>query len=91
LSEEIMKRLRLLAGSRMTKDGVVILTAKSFRSQHKNREDALQRLIDLIRKAATLPKKRRPTKPSRTSIKKISESKRRRSDLKKRRNRPEGN
>jgi ribosome-associated protein len=90
LSEEIMKRLRLLAGSRMTKDGVIILTAKSFRSQHKNREDALQRLIDLIRKAATLPKKRRPTKPSRTSIKKISESKRRRSDLKKRRNRPEG-
>jgi ribosome-associated protein len=90
LSEEIMKRLRLLAGSRMTKDGVIILTAKSFRSQHKNREDALQRLIELIRKAATLPKKRRPTKPSRTSIKKISESKRRRSDLKKRRNRPEG-
>ena len=89
LSEELIKRLRLLAGGRMTKDGVIVLTAKRFRSQHKNREDALQRLVDLIRQAATLPKKRRPTKPSRTSIKKHSESKRRRSDLKKRRNRPE--
>ena len=89
LSEEVSKRLRVLAGSRMTKDGVIVLTAKRSRSQTRNREEALQRLIDLIRAAATLPRNRRPTKPSWTSIKRVSNNKRRRSDLKKQRGRPE--
>jgi ribosome-associated protein len=83
LSKAVFQRLATLAGSRMTRDGVVVLTAKRFRSQERNRQDALQRLIDLIRAAATPPKKRRPTKPSLASRRKIVESKRRHSDLKK--------
>ncbi len=51
----------------MTSDGVIVLTASRFRSQLQNRRDARERLIDLIRQAAVVPKRRRPTKPSRAS------------------------
>ncbi len=67
LPEDVHTRLRKLAGKRMTDDGVLIITAKRHRTQERNRQDAIDRLVELVRKAAEKPKKRRPTKPSRQS------------------------
>ena len=64
LPEEIRQRLIQIAGKKMTEDGVLVIKARQFRSQDKNRKDAIQRLIALIRKAAVRPKPRRKTKPS---------------------------
>ncbi len=88
LSESVFQRLTVLAGSRMTRDGVIVLTAKRFRSQERNRQDALQRLIILIQAAASSPKRRQPTKPSRASRQKIAEGKRRHASLKRQRSKP---
>ncbi len=85
LSDIVLARLRSLAGSRMTQQGVIVLTANRFRSQDRNRQDALERLIALIREAATPPKRRQPTKPSAASRRRNLESKRRHADLKKQR------
>ncbi len=85
LSPAIFRRLATLAGSRMTRNGVIVLTAKRFRSQERNREDALARLLELIRDAATPPKLRRPTKPSRAAKRRVLDGKRRHGDLKKQR------
>ncbi len=85
LSESVFQRLGSLAGSRMTREGVIVLTANRFRSQDRNRQDALERLITLVRAAATPPKQRRPTKPSAASRRRASESKRRHGELKKQR------
>jgi len=86
LSDAVFQRLTVLAGSRMTQGGVVVLTAKRFRSQERNRQDALQRLIVLVRAAAMPPKRRRPTKPSASARRRLLESKRRHGELKKQRN-----
>jgi ribosome-associated protein len=67
LSNKVYLRLKSLAGRRMTSDGIIIITAKQFRSQERNREDALNRLIELIREAAILPKYRHQTKPSKNA------------------------
>ncbi|MBN8892179.1 MAG: aminoacyl-tRNA hydrolase [Rhodospirillales bacterium 70-18] len=64
LPEEVRARLERLAGSRLTNDGVLVLTAQRFRSQDRNRTDALDSLLALIRKAAVTPVKRRATKPT---------------------------
>ncbi|MFZ3078869.1 MAG: alternative ribosome rescue aminoacyl-tRNA hydrolase ArfB, partial [Bellilinea sp.] len=64
LPAEVKERLIKLAASRMTEDGVLIIEAKRYRSQEKNRTDAVQRLVTLIQKAAEPPKKRKPTRPS---------------------------
>jgi len=64
LPEAVRERLEKLAGSRLTEDGVLILVARRFRTQERNRQDALDRLVALIQKAATIPKRRRPTRPS---------------------------
>ena len=72
-------RLERLAGSRLTGEGVIVITANRFRSQMRNREDARERLLALIRQAATPPKPRRATKPPRASKLRRAESKRRRS------------
>ena len=64
LPPEVFARLRGLAGQRMTTEGVIVITARRFRSQDRNRQDARDRLVELIRKASEVPKKRRPTKPS---------------------------
>jgi len=64
LPPEVFARLRGIAGQRMTTDGVIVITARRFRSQDRNRQDARDRLVELIRKATEVPKKRRPTKPS---------------------------
>ncbi len=64
LPEALRARAERLAGRRLTKDGVVVITAARFRSQERNREDALGRLVELLREAAQPPAPRRPTRPS---------------------------
>lgn len=84
---DLHARLEALAGSRLTKDGVIVITARQFRDQQRNREDARTRLFDLIRQAAIVPKKRRKTKPSRTAKERGIAMKKRHSALKKTRSR----
>jgi ribosome-associated protein len=76
------QRLAALAGSRMTKDGVLVITAERFRERERNRADALERLAALIRRAAVVPKKRRKTRPSKGSQERRLASKAARSRLK---------
>ncbi len=92
LPEDYKEKLRQLADRRITNDDVIILKAQRFRSQEKNRADALDRLKALIVNAGFSPKKRMPTKPSRSSKKKRLELKSRRGELKSlRSNRTDGN
>lgn len=88
LPDDVRARLERLAGSRLTLDGVLILVADGYRSQLRNREDALERLIDLIREAAVPPKHRRPTKPTFGSKQRRLEGKAKRADVKKMRGKP---
>ena len=67
LPEAVKMRLAVLAGQRLSKDGVLTLRADASRSQEMNRREVRERLIDLIREATIVPKKRRPTKPTRAS------------------------
>lgn len=83
LPEFIIRQLITLAGRRMTKDGVIVISANRFRSQERNREDALNRLIELIREAATPAKARRKTRPTLASKQRRLEGKQRRSSIKK--------
>ncbi len=83
LSEAVYARLVALAGQRMTRDGVIVITARRFRSQDRNRQDALARLVGLIRQAATPIKHRRPTKPTRGSKQRRLDAKRRHGAMKK--------
>lgn len=64
LSNAVKVRLQALAGSRLTRDGVIVITARQFRSQERNRQDAMDRLIGLITEAAKAPVTRRPTRAS---------------------------
>jgi ribosome-associated protein len=82
LSPYVRDRLRKFAGRRMTKDGVLVLHGNRFRLQERNREDVRERLFELIRQAAFVPKKRKPTKPSRASKERRLEGKKVRSRLK---------
>ena len=82
LSAEVKERLTKLAGSRMTEDGILIIEAKRYRSQEKNRIDAVQRLVALIQKAAEPAKKRKPTRPSVTARAARIGAKRQRGELK---------
>lgn len=87
LPPAVLARLRKLAGRRMTADGVIVITATAYRTQERNRRDALARLVDLIRKAATPPKRRRATRPTAGSVKRRLDAKKRRGDIKKDRGR----
>ncbi|HJZ45357.1 MAG TPA: alternative ribosome rescue aminoacyl-tRNA hydrolase ArfB [Hyphomicrobiaceae bacterium] len=82
LPEAVRERLQRLAGRRLTSDGVIVITASRFRSQARNRQDARDRLVALIREAATPAKPRRATKPTYASKVRRAEGKRRRSRLK---------
>ena len=82
LPNDVAIRLMQLAGQRMTKDGVLVITAQRHRTQERNRADARERLIAMIREAATPPVPRRPTKPPRASRRERLESKKRRSGIK---------
>ena len=64
LDDGTRRRLAVLAGRRMTKEGVLVIAAERFRTRERNRADALARLVDLIRRAAIVPKSRRPTRPT---------------------------
>jgi ribosome-associated protein len=85
LPDEFKERLIRLAGRRITTDGVLIITARRFRTQEKNREDAKLRLISLIREACKNPKNRKKTKPTGTSVMLRLKNKRRKSEIKKHR------
>jgi len=82
LPAHVKRRLALLAGRRMDKDGVLTIEAHRFRTRERNREDALARLLELIRRAAHQPKARVATKPTRASQQRRLDSKRRQSQRK---------
>ena len=82
LPPDVAARLERLAGTRLTRDGVLVITAQRHRTQLRNRQDALDRLIELIRRAATPPAPRRPTKPTRASRERRIEGKKRRAKVK---------
>jgi ribosome-associated protein len=83
LSDEIRQRLTSIAGKRMTSDGVLVIDARRHRTQAENREDARERLAEMIRQATVRPVRRRKTKPTRAAKQQRLETKRRRSDTKK--------
>jgi ribosome-associated protein len=87
ISDDVRERLRAVAGTRMTSEGVLVIDARRHRTQAQNREDARQRLVDLLRQALVRPKRRRKTKPSKASIEHRVQSKKRRGDTKRRRGR----
>lgn len=82
IPDDVRERLIRLAGKRLTEDGVLIIEAKRFRTQDRNRQDALDRLTDLIRNAAKKPRPRRKTKPSAATRQRRLDGKRRRSNTK---------
>lgn len=87
LSNAVFLRLKRLAGRRMTQDGVIVISANRFRTQEQNRQDALDRLTALIREAATPPKHRVATRPSKAAKQRRLDGKRRTASLKKTRGR----
>jgi ribosome-associated protein len=89
LPPEVKARLRRLAGRRWTADGVVLIRADRHRSQARNREEARERLAELIARAAVPPKKRRPTKPTKGSVRRRLDAKARRGQVKRLRSGPE--
>jgi ribosome-associated protein len=82
LPDAVKTRLAVLAGSRLTRDGVLILRSEGARSQLLNRQDVRERLIALIKEATIVPKKRRPTKPSKAAKARRVEGKVKRSGVK---------
>ena len=82
LPDDVRRRLERLAGSRLTREGVLVLQAQGHRSQKRNREDALARLVELVRAAARPPVPRKPTKPTRASKRRRLEHKKKHGALK---------
>jgi len=82
LREEVRQRLIRIAGKRVNKEGVLLIDARRFRTQERNRQDAVERLIQWIRRAAERPKKRIKTKPTAGSRERRLEGKRQRSETK---------
>ena len=82
LPDDMRTRLERLAGKRLTREGVIVIIAQSHRTQERNRQDALDRLVELLRAAAVRPIPRRPTKPTKGSRERRLETKKRRSSIK---------
>lgn len=82
LPEEVRERLRKIAGSKISEDGILIIEASRYRSQKRNRDDALARLVELVRQAAERPRQRRETKPTTRAVERRLEEKRRRASVK---------
>ena len=90
LPEEVKTRLVKMAGARLTAEGVLVIDAKRFRSQEKNRQDALDRLVMLVQKAVEKPKLRHKTRPTLASQQRRVEAKKHRGKIKRtRKNKPE--
>jgi ribosome-associated protein len=85
LPDDVRRRLERLAGRRLTREGVLVITAQRHRTQERNREDARERLVNLVRQAAVAPVPRRPTKPSKAVRERRIESKKHRGSLKRER------
>jgi len=83
LPEDVQARLTHLAGNRMTSEGLLLIEAKRFRTQEQNREDAIQRFVELVRKALVKPKARKKTKPTQASKEERLQEKKRRAEIKK--------
>ncbi len=88
LPDGVRERLEKLAGRRLTMDGVLVISAQQFRTQERNRADAMERLVALIREAAIVPIYRRPTRPTLGSKRRRLEEKGRRATVKTLRGRP---
>jgi ribosome-associated protein len=82
LPEDVRRRLIRIAGKRVTKEGVLLIDARRFRTQERNRQDARERLVQWIRRAAEKPKKRIKTRPTLSSKERRLEGKRQRSETK---------
>ena len=82
LTDEVRARLERLAGRRLTREGVLVITAQSHRTQERNRADALDRLAELIRAAAVRPVPRRATKPTKAARRRRVDEKKRRGSIK---------
>ena|SRR5215813_4718592 len=82
LTDEVRQRLRAIAGSRMTEEGVLVIDARAFRTQAQNRDEARERLADLIRRALVRPKRRRKTRPTKAAKERRLETKKRRGETK---------
>jgi ribosome-associated protein len=82
LPEDVRERVAKLAGKRLTKDGVLVITAQRHRTQERNRQDALDRLVALIRRAVPPPTPRRPTKPTAAARRRRLQAKARRVAIK---------
>src|SRR5690348_7493116 len=85
LPNDVAIRLMRLAGSRLTKDGVIVIIAQTHRQQERNRADARERLFDMIREAAVPPRPRKPTKVPKAQKRKRLEGKKRRGEIKRHR------
>ena len=88
LSEPVRARLMKLAGSRLTLDGVILISAVRFRTQERNRADAIARLQDMVDQASVAPTSRVPTRPTRASKERRLDGKAKRSTIKSGRGRP---
>lgn len=85
LPPDVQQRLLKLAGKKVTQEGVLLLTGRRFRTQERNREDVMDRLVDLVRRAAVPARKRKRTSPTLASVRKRIENKRRTSEKKRER------
>jgi ribosome-associated protein len=83
LPGDVKARLIRLAGNRITSEGVLLIEAKRFRTQEQNREDAIQRFVELVRKSLVKPKARKKTKPTQASKEERLKEKKRRAEIKK--------
>lgn len=83
LPEDVKARLQQLAGKRVSNEGILLIEAKRFRTQEQNRDDAIHRLIELVRKALAPPKTRRKTRPTQASKEDRLKEKKRRGEIKK--------
>ena len=90
LPEDVRERLRAIAGSRVTDDDVLVIDARTHRTQLQNREEARQRLAELIRRALIRPRQRHKTRPSKAVKERRLESKKRRAETKRGRGRFSG-
>ena len=82
LPEDVRQRLERLAGKRLTDEGILIIEARRYRSQEQNRQDAIDRLVVMIRKASEKPKPRKKTRPTAEAMQKRLDEKRRRGEIK---------